>query len=81
MYDYSSRVLAHRPMADYSLCHCLTYAFYAPLYLAGPTLTFNAFVSHVSTIPPYLLYHSTWHLLKYARGYSSSPAFLREPGL
>eukprot|EP00904_Undaria_pinnatifida_P013239 jgi/Undpi1/9045/HiC_scaffold_26.g11505.m1 len=48
VYDYSSRVLAHRPMSDYSLWHCLTYVFYAPLYLAGPTLTFNAFVSHMA---------------------------------
>lgn len=47
-YEYSSRVLAHRPMAEYSLWNCLCYSFYAPLYLAGPTLTFNAFVSHVS---------------------------------
>lgn len=46
-YDYSSRVSAHRPMAEYSLWNCLCYSFYAPLYLAGPTLTFNAFVSHV----------------------------------
>ena len=44
-------------MADYSLRHCLAYVFYAPLYLAGPTLTFNAFVSYVSTLPPY--HHST----------------------
>lgn len=57
MYDYSSRVLAHRPMSDYSLWHCLTYVFYAPLYLAGPTLTFNAFVSHVSAVRP--CHHAT----------------------
>lgn len=38
-------------MAEYSLWNCLCYSFYAPLYLAGPTLTFNAFVSHVSTLP------------------------------
>lgn len=48
VYDYSSRVLAHRPMEEYSMWNCLCYSFYAPLYLAGPTLTFNAFVSHVS---------------------------------
>lgn len=47
-YDYSSRVSAHRPMAEYSLWHCLCYSFYAPQYLAGPTITFNAFLSHVS---------------------------------
>lgn len=46
-YEYSSRVLAHRPLKDYSLWHCLGYVFYAPLYLAGPTLTFNAYVSQV----------------------------------
>ncbi|CAM9625716.1 unnamed protein product, partial [Hapterophycus canaliculatus] len=48
IHEYSSRVLAHRPMTEYSLWHCLCYAFYAPLYLAGPTLTFNAFVSHMA---------------------------------
>lgn len=35
-------------MAEYSLWHCLCYSFYAPQYLAGPTITFNAFLSHVS---------------------------------
>lgn len=48
IYEYSSRVLGHRPMTEYSLWNCLCYLFYAPLYLAGPTLTFNAFVSQVS---------------------------------
>ncbi|CBJ31068.1 Glycerol:H+ symporter [Ectocarpus siliculosus] len=48
VHDYSSRVSAHRPLAEYSLGHCLCYAFYAPLYLAGPTVTFNAFVSHMA---------------------------------
>ena len=49
VYDYHARVSAHRPMADYSLWHCLGYVFYAPLYLAGPTITYNAYVSHVGT--------------------------------
>eukprot|EP00903_Cladosiphon_okamuranus_P006699 g6538.t1 len=48
VYDYSSRVLAHRPLREYSMWNCLCYSFYAPLYLAGPTLTFNAFVSHMA---------------------------------
>lgn len=48
-YDYSTRVLVHRPLEEYSLLHCLGYVFYAPLYLAGPTLTFNAYVSQAST--------------------------------
>lgn len=51
VYEYSFRVSAHRPMAEYSMWNCLCYSFYAPLYLAGPTLTFNAFVSHVSALP------------------------------
>lgn len=50
MFEYSSRVVAHRPIVDYSLWHCVGYVFYAPLYLAGPTLTFNAYVSHVSFV-------------------------------
>ncbi|CAM9342054.1 unnamed protein product [Ascophyllum nodosum] len=48
VYDYHARVSAHRPMADYSLWHCLGYVFYAPLYLAGPTITYNAYVSHLA---------------------------------
>lgn len=48
-YDYSARVVAHRPLEEYSLWHCLGYVFYAPLYLAGPTLTFNAYMSQAST--------------------------------
>lgn len=50
VFDYSTRVSAHRPMQDYSLWHCLGYVFYAPLYLAGPTITYNAYVSHVGTL-------------------------------
>lgn len=50
VFDYSARVSAHRPMQDYSLWHCLGYVFYAPLYLAGPTITYNAYVSHVGTL-------------------------------
>ncbi|CAM9151020.1 unnamed protein product [Choristocarpus tenellus] len=48
IYDYSMRVEAHRPPMDYSLMLCLGHAFYAPLYLAGPTITFNAFVSQMA---------------------------------
>lgn len=46
-YDYSARVVAHRPPEEYSLWNCLGYVFYAPLYLAGPILTFNAYISQV----------------------------------
>ena len=56
VFDYSARVSAHRPMQDYSLWHCLGYVFYAPLYLAGPTITYNAYVSHVGTIIIYISY-------------------------
>jgi len=40
---------AHRPEEEYSLAHCLAHALYVPLYLAGPTITFNAFASQLAT--------------------------------
>lgn len=34
---------------DYCLPHFLAYVFYVPLYLAGPTITFNAWMSQVAS--------------------------------
>ncbi|CAM9190451.1 unnamed protein product [Discosporangium mesarthrocarpum] len=48
IYSYTSRVTAHRPPMDYSLWNCLAYTFYTPLYVAGPTITFNAFISQMA---------------------------------
>lgn len=33
------------PLSDYSAMRYFEYVFYPPLYLAGPTLTFNTFTS------------------------------------
>ena len=56
--------MTHRPLGEYSAARFLEYALYPPLYLAGPTLTFNAFASQrraprdigiAQVLPPILL--------------------------
>ncbi|EGC31081.1 hypothetical protein DICPUDRAFT_157122 [Dictyostelium purpureum] len=37
----------HGPLDHYSLSHFIAYIFYIPLYIAGPIVTFNAFVAQV----------------------------------
>lgn len=41
------REKAHHPAAAYSPAAYFAYLFYVPLHFAGPTMTFNSFVSHV----------------------------------
>jgi len=41
------RILEPAQEKDYNLVWYLTYMLYAPLYLAGPIVTFNDFVSQV----------------------------------
>ena len=45
---YANRVVDALPLGEYSLANCLAHAFYVPLYLAGPTVTFNAFASQMA---------------------------------
>ena len=45
--SYTHRQNTPRPLKDYSFVHFLAYCLYIPCYIAGPTTTFNAFVSHV----------------------------------
>ncbi|SGY43238.1 BQ5605_C001g00004 [Microbotryum silenes-dioicae] len=42
-----TRVTKSHPLSDYSFMTYLAYAFYPPLYLAGPILTYNSFVSQL----------------------------------
>jgi len=44
---YKAQVKGVRPLKDYSLLSCFSYLFYAPLYLAGPILPFNSFISQI----------------------------------
>lgn len=46
--SYRWRQHTHAPASDYNVAHYLAYLFYVPLYLAGPTITFNAWASQVS---------------------------------
>ena len=46
--DYKSRQERSHRMKDYSLLNYLTYVFYAPLYLAGPIVSFNAWQSYMA---------------------------------
>ena len=45
--DYKSRQESPRPKSEYSFRNYFTYLFYSPLYIAGPTITFNAFQSQM----------------------------------
>jgi protein-cysteine N-palmitoyltransferase HHAT len=55
------RVRTPHPLDSYTLHTCIAYCFYTPLYLAGPILSYNAFVSHMRSpaVP------SKGHLLQY----------------
>ena len=54
------REKAHVTHAEYSFPVYFAYLFYAPLHLAGPTLTFNSFVSHVLSHCAVVLIDSCW---------------------
>jgi D-alanyl-lipoteichoic acid acyltransferase DltB (MBOAT superfamily) len=42
------RAATHRPPADHTALHLLAYSLYPPLMVAGPIVSFNAFVSQLS---------------------------------
>ncbi len=44
------------PLFQYEVVMYLAYVLYAPLYLAGPIVSFNAFASQVSVIDPTLVF-------------------------
>ncbi|CAL1169443.1 unnamed protein product [Cladocopium goreaui] len=44
---YKTREQQSRDLEEYNITNCLAYCFYSPLWLAGPTTTFNAFTSHI----------------------------------
>lgn len=44
---YALMVKQHRPLAQYNLINFISYILYAPLYVAGPILPFNAFVAQM----------------------------------
>jgi len=46
-WGYGWRVKTHHEAAEYSLVAYMNYCFYLPLYAAGPTITFNAWLSYV----------------------------------
>ena len=43
--DYKSRQNTNLPIREYSFSNFLAYCLYAPLYIGGPIISFNAFVS------------------------------------
>eukprot|EP00386_Alphamonas_edax_P000417 GDKI01001285.1.p1 GENE.GDKI01001285.1~~GDKI01001285.1.p1 ORF type:complete len:575 (+),score=135.99 GDKI01001285.1:57-1781(+) len=45
--SYRARQETHQPSDRYNLLAYLSYLFYAPLYIAGPTTPFNAWVSQI----------------------------------
>ena len=59
------RVVEPLDVSEYSVVNCLAHAFYVPLYLAGPTITFNAFVSQMRR--PQTCYSASYMLAYGAR--------------
>jgi D-alanyl-lipoteichoic acid acyltransferase DltB (MBOAT superfamily) len=45
--DYKSRQETNRPVSEYSYKNYFTYILYAPLYVGGPMISFNAFQSQM----------------------------------
>jgi len=39
----------HRPFDEYNLLNCLSYCLYAPLYVAGPIISFNSYMAFVNS--------------------------------
>ncbi|CEM40145.1 unnamed protein product [Vitrella brassicaformis CCMP3155] len=54
--SYRYRQETHQPMAAYSTLAYLSYVLYPPLYLAGPTASFNAWRSHMHVNTPQVAY-------------------------
>lgn len=46
-FHYKMREQQPREVEEYDIWTCLAYCLYSPLWLAGPTTTFNAFTSHL----------------------------------
>ena len=44
--DYYQRVALHRPLYEYSYINYMSYCLYCPLYVAGPILPYNAYISY-----------------------------------
>jgi D-alanyl-lipoteichoic acid acyltransferase DltB (MBOAT superfamily) len=53
------RIETVRNVSDYNFPSYLTYCLYAPLYMAGPIITFNSFVSQVYEPPKSYRFRST----------------------
>ncbi len=51
---YQVQVARHHLLPSYSLLNYLAYTLYVPLYIAGPIITFNSFVSQLSS-PSYAI--------------------------
>lgn len=49
--DDRKRLVAPLPLSDYSFFHYIAYLTYAPLFLAGPVLTFNDYIYQLSYYP------------------------------
>jgi len=47
--EYNLRAEVHQPMSDYNLLYYYSYCLYIPLYIAGPIITYNAFVSQIKS--------------------------------
>jgi D-alanyl-lipoteichoic acid acyltransferase DltB (MBOAT superfamily) len=44
--DYDRRVEFHQPLYEYSYLNFMSYCLYCPLYVAGPILPYNAYISY-----------------------------------
>ena len=60
--DDRTRIITSPALSSYSFTSYLAYALYPPLYLAGPIITFNAFLSQLAS-PPFI---SRSQILRYA---------------
>ncbi|RKP12464.1 MBOAT, membrane-bound O-acyltransferase family-domain-containing protein, partial [Piptocephalis cylindrospora] len=58
------RVQRPLPLSEYSLLHYLAYTLYLPLFLAGPIITFNDFITQIRL--PRKELGNPWFTIKYA---------------
>ncbi|GAV55715.1 hypothetical protein ZYGR_0AY01070 [Zygosaccharomyces rouxii] len=57
--DEKERLVAPHPLHDYNLLHYIAYVTYTPLFIAGPTITFNDYVYQTRVTLPSISFKNT----------------------
>ncbi|CAR29423.1 ZYRO0G08294p [Zygosaccharomyces rouxii] len=65
--EEKERLVAPHPLHDYNLLHYIAYVTYTPLFIAGPTITFNDYLYQTRvTLPSISLRNTTVYAIRFA---------------